>query len=136
MITKYIKLIAINIVIFFSFQSTFADELIYPKKKPILSSETLQNKILKSILIPPKKPFQIENKEIVKVEKITKKEKIVKINGIIIPKNKPLVVRKQSSRTKKTSKYYSDRDYAYAKQAIKFMEKSNWKDATKIAKKS
>ena len=47
MITKYIKLIAINIVIFFSFQSTFADALIYPKKKPILSSETLEKKILK-----------------------------------------------------------------------------------------
>ena len=105
MITKYIKLIAINIVIFFSFQSTFADALIYPKKKPILSSETLEKIILKSILIPPKKPLQIENKEIVKVEKITKKEKIAKIDGIIIPKNKPLVVRKQSSRTKKTSKY-------------------------------
>ena len=136
MITKYIKLIAINIVIFFSFQSTFAEALIYPKKKPILSSETLEKKILKNILIPPKKPFQIKKKEIAKAEQITKKEKITKINGIIIPKNKPLVVRKQSSRTKKTSKYYSDRDYAYAKQAIKFMEKSNWKDAKKVAKKA
>ena len=136
MITKYIKLIAINIVIFFSFQSTFADTLIYPKKKPILSPEILEKKILKNILIPPKKPFQIEKKEIAKIKKNTKKEKITKIDGIIIPKNKPLVVRKQSSRTKKVSKYYSDRDYTYAKQAIKFMEKSNWKDATKIAKKA
>jgi soluble lytic murein transglycosylase len=136
MITKYIKLIAINIVIFFSFQSTFADTLIYPKKKPILSSDKLKKKILKNILLPPKKPFQIEKKEIVNIEKITKKEKFAKVDGIIVPKNKPLVVRKQSSRTKKTSKYYSDRDYAYAKQAIKFMEKSNWKDAAKIAKKA
>ena len=75
MITKYIKLIAINIVIFFSFQSTFADTLIYPKKKPILSSDKLKKKILKNILLPPKKPFQIEKKEIVNIEKITKKEK-------------------------------------------------------------
>ncbi len=36
----------------------------------------------------------------------------------------------------KKSKYYSDRDFNYAKQAIKFMEKRNWKDAEKVAKKA
>ena len=36
----------------------------------------------------------------------------------------------------KKSKYYSDRDVKYAKQAIAFMEKSNWKDAKTIAKKA
>ncbi len=79
MITKYIKLITINIVIFFSFQSTFADTLIYPKKKPILSPEILEKKILKNILIPPKKPFQIEKKEIAKIKKIQKKKKLLKL---------------------------------------------------------
>ena len=41
MTTKYIKSITLNIVIFFIFQSTFADSLIYPKKKPILTYEVL-----------------------------------------------------------------------------------------------
>ena len=30
--------------------------------------------------------------------------------------------------------YYSDRDLNYARQSISFMEKSNWKDAKKVAK--
>ena len=59
-----------------------------------------------------------------------------KINGIIIPKNKPLIVKKERLRKVKKSKYYSDRDLNYAKQAIAFMEKSNWSDAKKVAKKA
>ena len=55
MIIKYIKLIVINIVFFISFQSTFADILIYPKKKPVLSTDVLEKKISKNILIPLKK---------------------------------------------------------------------------------
>ena len=79
MITKYIKLIAINMVIFFSFQSTFAEAIIYPKKKPILSSETLEKKILKNILIPPKKPFQIKKKKLLKPNKLQKRKKLLKL---------------------------------------------------------
>ncbi len=63
-------------------------------------------------------------------------KRITKINGIIIPKNKPLIVKKERLRKVKKSRYYSDRDLKYAKQAIAFMEKSNWKDAKKIAKKA
>ena len=57
-------------------------------------------------------------------------------NEIIIPKNKPLIVKKERLRKVKKSKYYSDRDLNYAKQAILFMEKSNWKDAKKVANKA
>ena len=60
MTTKYIKSITLNIVIFFIFQSTFADSLIYPKKKPILTYEVLEEKISKNILIPKKKPSKIQ----------------------------------------------------------------------------
>ena len=57
-------------------------------------------------------------------------------DDFIIPKNKPLIVKKERLRKVKKSKYYSNRDLNYAKQAIVFMEKSNWKDAKKVAKKA
>ena len=135
MITKNVKSIALNIVIFFSIQLAFSEEALYPKKKPVLSSDILDKKISKNVLIPQKKPSKIEEKKIIDDDSL-KKKKISKINGVIIPKNKPLIVRKQTSRIAKISKYYSDRDFAYAKQAIQFMEKSNWKDAKKVAKKA
>jgi len=135
MMTKNIKIIALIIVFLLSIQFSYSSEYIYPKKKPDLTVESIQKKISKNLLIPRKKPIIIESKEITK-KKDDKQKKITKINGTIIPKNKPLIVRKQTSRIAKKSKYYSDRDYAYAKQAIKFMEKSNWKDATKVAKKA
>ena len=63
--TKKLKyLIGLNIVILLSFQLTYSEILIYPKKKPILSSETLEKKILENVLIPPKKTFQIEKNNI------------------------------------------------------------------------
>jgi len=128
-------LIGLNIVILLSFQLTYAESLIYPKKKPTLTDEKLEEKISKNIIIPKAKPSLIKKKEneLIQTSKIENKSKI---DGIIIPKNKPLIVRKQSSRVAKKSSYYSDRDYAYAKQAIQFMEKANWNDALKVAKKA
>ena len=58
------------------------------------------------------------------------------MGGIIIPKNKPLIVKQQRLRKVTKSQYYSDRDIKYARQALAFMEKSNWKDAKKVAKKA
>ena len=104
---KLFNFMALNIVILLNFQITFADTSIYPKKKPILIDKE-------------------------KIEKIIKKKKIAK-KKLIIPKNKPLIVRKQTTRISKKSSYYSDRDFSYAKQSIQFMEKSNWKDALKVA---
>ncbi len=132
MTSKLTKLTTINIVILFTFQLSFADNLIYPKKKPILSNEILEKKITSTVTIPKKKPKKVDKKIIEK--KVVKKTN--KINGIIIPKNKPLIVRKQSTRVAKKSNYYSDKDFSYAKQAVQFMEKSNWNDALKVAKKA
>ena len=136
MMIKNLKIIALIIVFLFSIQFSHSNESIIPKKKPTLAIEILEKKISKNFLIPQKKPITKKIIDSYKEKNIVKQKRIKKINGIIIPKNKPLIVRKQSSRIAKKSKYYSDRDYAYAKQAIKFMEKSNWKDATKVAKKA
>ncbi len=127
MIIKAIKIIVLNIVFLCSIQLASSQENIIPKKKPDLSVALIKKKISKNILIPVKKPILDQKKE---------EEKKYKIKGIIQSKNKPLIVRKGREKISKKSKYYSDRDFNYAKQAIKFMEKSNWKDAIKVAKKA
>ena len=88
------------------------------------------------ILFFLKKNQVTKKKTIIKKEEKIIKKKITKIDGVIIPKNKPLIVKKERLRKITKSKYYSDRDLNYAKQAISFMEKSNWKDAKKVAKKA
>ena len=56
-------LIGLNIVILLSFQLTYAESLIYPKKKPTLTDEKLEEKISKNIIIPKAKPSLIEKKK-------------------------------------------------------------------------
>ena len=135
--SKTIKFIITIIFFLVSIQLTFSKELLIPLKKPILSEELIKNKISRNYIIPQKKPKQkIETQKDTSSTKKIKENRITKINGIIIPKNKPLIVKKQRTRVIKKSNYYSDRDINYAKQAISFMEKSNWRDAKKVAKKA
>ena len=132
---RAIKIVAINIVFLAIVHFAISEEIIIPKKKPELSDEIIQKKIIKGELIPLKKPItqdlEIISKEI---ESITKK-RITKINGEIIPKSKPLIVKKRT-KIKGKAKHFKERDLKYAKQAIAFIEKSNWNDALKVAKKA
>ena len=89
---KSIKLLVLNIVILLIFQLSFADNLILPKKKPLISNKVLKESKIKNILVPKKKPDK--SKKIVEKTNEEEKKKVSKINGIIIPKNKPLIVRK------------------------------------------
>ena len=57
-------------------------------------------------------------------------------DGIILPKSKPLVVKKDKAVVQKKSKYFSEKDFNYARQALKLMEKRNWAEAEKIAKRA
>ena len=134
MLLKSLKYILATVFFFQSFALALSDDLIIPKKKPNLQSDQIVNKTYGNFIIPQEKPSN-KKKIIKKDEKIIEK-RITKINGIIIPKNKPLIVKKERLRKVKKSKYYSDRDLNYAKQAIAFMEKSNWSDAKKVAKKA
>ena len=133
MLLKSLKYILATIIFFLSFNLAFSTDLIIPKIKPSKQKDALLKNLLSNIIIPKQKPNNQINIE--KLEKIIKK-KITKIDGVIIPKNKPLIVKQQRLKKVKKSKYYSDRDVKYAKQAIAFMEKSNWKDAKKVAKKA
>ena len=135
MLLKSLKYILTSIFFLLSFGLAFSDDLIIPKKKPNLLSGDKVKKISSNFILPKEKPSNKKKTIIKKEEKIIKK-KITKIDGVIIPKNKPLIVKKERLRKVTKSKYYSDRDLNYAKQAISFMEKSNWKDAKKVAKKA
>ena len=133
MLLKSLKYILATIIFFLSFNLAFSTDLIIPKIKPSKQKDALLKNLSSNIIIPKQKPNNQINIE--KLEKIIKK-KITKIDGVIIPKNKPLIVKQQRLKRIKKSKYYSNRDVKYAKQAIAFMEKSNWKDAKKVAKKA
>ena len=128
----YLKLLTTIILYFLLFQSAFSNETILPIKKPDLNEKNTRKKIAEIIPLP--KPSEKED-EIQKEIKITTTEIFKKIDGVIIPKNKPLIVKEKLRKIKK-QKFYSDRDLRYAKQAISFMEKSNWKDAKKAASKA
>ncbi len=133
MLLKSLKYFLATIIILLSTVLALSDDNIVPKKKPNLIEENKLKKVTSNFIFPKEKPG---SKKKIIVKKQEKKIKITKINGVIIPKNKPLIVKKERLRKVKKSKYYSDRDLNYAKQAIAFMEKSNWKDAKTIAKKA
>ena len=98
-----------------------------------------KDKYISGIIIPKFKPGTYVSEDQLELLKELEKEKeivVKRVDGIIIPKNKPLIVHKKRLSTTKKSKYYSDRDLNYARQAVAFMEKSNWKDALKVAKKA
>ena len=112
-----------------------SNELIIPQKKPIISEDIVKISKVKNYLIPLKKP-QIKEKKEVKISKILENNTKKKVNGIIVPVSKPIIVKKDKLFAQKKSKYFSEKDYRIAKEAIKLMEKRNWFEAEKIAKKA
>ena len=133
---KAIKIVILNIFFLCAVQLAFSQENLLPIKKPVLSAEIIEKQISKNILIPLKKPILEQKEKITEIKKKKEEKKISKIQGVILPESKPLIVKKGRAKVSKKSKYYSERDFNYAKQAIQFMEKSNWKDALKVAKKA
>ena len=129
----------VHIVIFLLFFSTniFAEKLkIIPLKKPTLEKKTIKKKIVEGILKPKPKPSSKITEDTKKIEKIKKKEKIEKKIGILVPKSKPLVVKKEIEKSKKKSKYFKQKDYNLIKRSIKEIEKKKWTKALAIAKKA
>ena len=125
----FIKLLLLSSVIL---GKLYAAEIsIIPLKKPILDKETRGEMISQDILKPKPKP----SKTIEKI-KTTIVEKKVKKLDFLIPKNKPLIVKKIKSRVKAKSKYYSKKDYDVAKRSIKAMEKRQWSTALSLSKKA
>ena len=127
---KLLKLVIIIFILLVSNSIVYANEkIILPEKKPIINEEQKSKKI-SNYLIPQKKPAPIS--EEVKPKKIKK----LLVNGEIVPRNKPLVVKTKKSIRAKKSKYYSKKDYGIAKKAIKSMEQKKWSSAEKTANKA
>ena len=54
----------------------------------------------------------------------------------MLPKNKPLIVKKENAKAQKTSKYYKQKDFNLAKKSIQEFEKGKWTNALKFSKKA
>ena len=120
---------------FLSFKIAYTDELIIPPKKPDLNINKKETSNLKSEILPLKKPK--EDIDVVKKDNIKKK----KIDlGIILPKNKPLILVKDKKVVDKKkiikSKFYSKKDFEIAKKAIDLIEKRKWETAIKLSLKA
>ncbi len=88
----------------------FSGAQIVPLKKPLLSSEELNKKIILNTIKPLKKPSKV------KVEKkLTKKETKL---SFLLPKKKPVISGLINSGTVKISKFYNKKDFGIAKKAI------------------
>jgi soluble lytic murein transglycosylase len=110
----------------------FATEIsIIPLKKPILDEETQSTKISQGIIQPKSKPSKKDEKP----KTIIVKKEAKKIN-FLIPKSKPLVVKKAKSVVKAQSKYYNQKDYGIAKKSLQLMQKSQWSNALTHSKKA
>ena len=155
-ISFFIKF-TLSFLLFLNF--SYAEELlIIPKKKPQLSKEVIKKKISKNIIKPKKKhkpkievtlkkeelkPQKKPTEKIVSKEKDTvskekdtvSKKTIEKKQGLILPKSKPLIVKKEIKKKQQKSKYYRQKDFNLAKKAIQSFEKGDWKNALKLSKK-
>ena len=128
---KILKFLLINLIFLIHPIKLSSNELIIPQKKPIIASDLKKKSILSNYLLPKKKPSTVNELDIKQVE--IKKEIV---NGILIPKSKPLIVKKDRAIAKKKSKYFKEKDFKIASQAIKLMEKRDWFGAEKIARKA
>ena len=128
------KILLINLIFLTLLPNLGKTELIIPPKKPIISGDVLEKSKTMNFLLPQKKPSN-NIKEIKDLNTINEKNKKI-VNGIIVPQAKPLIVKKNKKVIKNKSKYFNEKDFNYAKQAINFMEKSDWVSAEKVAKKA
>ena len=125
-------------------QKKITQGILRPKPKPKVKIEA--NKLSKEIIQPKSKPSgkndDKETQNIVKTKKETKEKTLQVVEkkktkiDFLIPKSKPLVVKKSTSNIKIKSKYYSQRDFDIAKKSIKAMENRKWSTALSISKKA
>jgi len=107
---------------------------IVPQKKPILDKSVEAEKLSKGIIKPKSKPKKkVLQNEAVEIKTVKKNKK--KIN-FLLPKNKPLIVKKEIIKTHKKSKYYKQRDFNLAKKSIQAFEKGQWTKALSLSKKT
>ena len=73
---KIIKILLINLLFLILPLRILSDGVLIPQKKPIISEKTLEKTKISNFLIPPKKPYQIDENEI---QQSDQKKKTIKI---------------------------------------------------------
>ena len=126
-------LIILNILSFLNI--SYVEGEILPLKKPSLSKEVKKSKEIQNIVKPLKKPLLKTEDSINKGELENKKTKKANIE-FLIPKSKPLIVKKEKKKIDKKSKYFKQRDFDLAYRAIQAFEKGKWIESIRIAKKA
>ena len=111
----------------------FSSAQILPLKKPKLSTEETQKKLLVDVLKPLPKP--IKKKEIEEKKEIIVK-KVKEQSGLLLPKKKPIIAGSVNVKNIKESKYFSKKDFKLAKKAISEMKLAKWPNAIQTAKKA
>jgi len=118
-----------------SFISHSFAEQILPLPKPSVDQETKAKTAKKKEIYPKKKPIATSEPKSTKAEeKIEKEEK--KESTFIYPEKKPIIVKKQVVKTSVKSSILSKRDFKLAKSSFDAIDKKKWKNALKISKKS
>ena len=133
------KLISLVLLTFFlaTNYSYAEDQFLFPEKKPSVFKKNVKSESLKNL--PQKKPIiQTDTKQNknVKVETAEKKEvKITKkISAFLLPKKKPITYKVQSKTIEKST-ILKQKDFEKAKETIKFIKARKWNSALKSAKK-
>jgi soluble lytic murein transglycosylase len=164
--TIFIFLNSLTLILLFIGNLYAEELTVIPLKKPVLDKITERQKIEQGIIRPKSKPIQKikgeqissdtiipeskPNKKEEKIKTVIKKKITKKIEvtpseiikkdkskiSFLIPKSKPLVVKKSSTIKKTKSKYYSQRDFDIAKRSIQAIEKRKWDLALSLSKKA
>ena len=135
MLRKISFLIKTLIIILLLTSNNLATELtIIPLKKPILDKIIKAEKLTKGIIKPKSKPKKDEFKENKKKIKVVKK--VEKKINFLLPKSKPLIVKKEKLKIQKKSRYFNKKDFNIAKKSIQAFEKGKWSSALKLSKKA
>ena len=145
----FIKSLLLSLIIIGNLYA--AEVSIIPLKKPILDKITKQKKLMQGIIKPKSKPIKefkeqkLSNEILSPKSKPSKKikktitkmvEKKIQKNNSIIPRNKPLIIKKLSTAKKTRSKFYSQKDFNIAKKSVKAVEKRQWTSALSLSKKA
>ena len=140
------KLISLVFLLFFLIinKAYSADEFILPVKKPSIFKKIEKNITSKTTTnLPQKKPVLQSNaseQNIVKEKKeikkkITPEKEVVKVDtDFLYPKKKP-VTYKTTSKEAKKSTILNSKDFAKAKETMKFIKSRKWNSAIKSAEK-
>ncbi|MSP10670.1 MAG: lytic transglycosylase domain-containing protein [Pelagibacteraceae bacterium] len=131
---KFIIFVLTLLISFNLYNKIIATETeIIPLKKPNLSKQENNTKILSSSLKPLQKPIK---KNQTTEEVITSDIKIDKKLELKVPKKKPLIVVTNIKPKINISKYYNSSDFEIAKKAVSEMKKKEWTTSLKTAKKA